>query len=59
MGTDDYNGLLFLQIRGETAKNSFIWIGVLFGVGIAILVAFLGYRKLRSPREDEYEPINI
>ncbi|KAL8098014.1 uncharacterized protein LOC141683262 [Apium graveolens] len=48
-----------VEIHGETAKISFVWIGVLFGVGIALLVAFLGYRKLRSPREDGYEPIII
>lgn len=52
-------GVLFLQIHGETAKINFVWIGVLFGVGIALLVAFLGYRKLRSPTEDGYEPIVV
>lgn len=49
----------FLQMRVETEKSSFVWVGVLFGVGIAMAIVFVGYRKLRSPREDGYAPIVI
>lgn len=46
-------------MRVETEKSSFVWVGVLFGVGIAMAIVFVGYRKLRSPREDGYAPIVI
>ncbi|KAL8126574.1 hypothetical protein AgCh_013734 [Apium graveolens] len=46
------------EIGGGTEKSSFVWVGVLFGAGIAMAV-FVGYRKLRSPREDGYAPIVI
>lgn len=52
-------GVWFLQMRGEAEKSSFVWVGVLFGVGIAMAIVFVGYRKLRSPREDGYAPIVI
>lgn len=52
-------GVLFLQIHRETEKSRFVWVGVLFGVGIAMAIVFVGYRKLRSPREDGYAPIVI
>lgn len=48
-----------VEMHGQTMTVSFVWVEVLFGVAIAMAIAVLGYIRIRSTREDGYEPIVV